>query len=72
MKRSEMQTEIELFIDKCINRDGLTVKETAECLLDFIEGCGMLPPGSYIRTVYYGDDDSIEELVAVWEDEDEA
>ena len=43
MKRSEALEQVELFIDECLNRDNFTICETADCLLDFLEGMGMRP-----------------------------
>lgn len=43
MKRIEMVYQIKLFISECEKR-GFTKFETSKRLLDFLEGCGMLPP----------------------------
>ena len=68
MKRSEMEKEIILFIDECINRDGFSLKETGEALLDFIEGCGMLPPCYLCENSNHGEYPQEESCYHNWEE----
>ena len=68
MRRSEMIEQIELFITEC-NRDGFTLSETSECLLDFLEGCGMFPPYSGSDPFYSSRLGALNDCV--WEEEDD-
>lgn len=45
MKKSEMKKQLVLFLHECIERDKFNYSETVDALLDFLDSCGMLPPG---------------------------
>jgi len=44
MRRSDMENQIAIFIQECLERDGFSYQDTADSLIDFIESYGMLPP----------------------------